>query len=142
MGDTVPRERAVPAGEAFEFAGWGTAGRISDLDTEAVEISRLDQPQKHTLGAWASTAICGNDITSSCACTSRPCARHRPVATPQSPCASWRGSCILFRKVYAEVGSALPLNGGTYTVLLNTTNKQPRRRRRLSSRCCPTSRPR
>ena len=30
----------------------------------------------------------------------------------------------LFRKVYAEVGSALPLNGGTYTVLLNTTNKR------------------
>ena len=29
----------------------------------------------------------------------------------------------LFRKIYAEVGSALPLNGGTYTVLLNTTNK-------------------
>jgi amino acid transporter len=30
----------------------------------------------------------------------------------------------LYRKVYAEVGSALPLNGGTYTVLLNTTNKR------------------
>ncbi len=30
----------------------------------------------------------------------------------------------LFRKIYAEVGSALPLNGGTYTVLLNTTNKK------------------
>ncbi|HEY9229026.1 MAG TPA: amino acid permease [Gemmatimonadaceae bacterium] len=30
----------------------------------------------------------------------------------------------LYRRVYAEVASALPLNGGTYTVLLNTTNKR------------------
>lgn len=29
-----------------------------------------------------------------------------------------------FRKVYAEVGTALPLNGGAYNVLLNTTSKQ------------------
>ena len=29
----------------------------------------------------------------------------------------------LFRGVYSEVGSALPMNGGSYTVLLNTTNK-------------------
>ena len=34
------------------------------------------------------------------------------------------GVLYLFRSVYAEVGSALPLNGGTYTVLLNTTNKR------------------
>jgi len=34
------------------------------------------------------------------------------------------GVLYLFRRVYSEVGSALPLNGGTYTVLLNTTNKQ------------------
>jgi amino acid transporter len=30
----------------------------------------------------------------------------------------------LYRKIYAEALSALPLNGGTYTVLLNTTNKK------------------
>lgn len=29
----------------------------------------------------------------------------------------------LFQNVYAEVGTALPLNGGAYNVLLNTTNK-------------------
>jgi amino acid transporter len=34
------------------------------------------------------------------------------------------GVLFLYRKIYAEVGSALPLNGGTYTVLLNTTNKR------------------
>jgi hypothetical protein len=34
------------------------------------------------------------------------------------------GVLYLYQKVYAEVGSALPLNGGTYTVLPNTTNKR------------------
>jgi len=34
------------------------------------------------------------------------------------------GVLYLYRRIYAEVGSALPLNGGTYTVLLNTTNKR------------------
>lgn len=29
----------------------------------------------------------------------------------------------LYRNVYAEVGSALPLNGGAYNALLNTTSK-------------------
>jgi amino acid transporter len=29
----------------------------------------------------------------------------------------------LFRNIYAEVGTALPLNGGAYNALLNTTTK-------------------
>jgi amino acid transporter len=33
------------------------------------------------------------------------------------------GVLYLFRRIYAEVGTALPLNGGAYNVLLNTTTK-------------------
>ncbi|MEO7081746.1 MAG: APC family permease, partial [Flavobacteriales bacterium] len=33
------------------------------------------------------------------------------------------GILFLFRKIYGEVVGALPLNGGAYNVLLNTTNK-------------------
>ena len=33
------------------------------------------------------------------------------------------GVLYLFRKIYGEVVGALPLNGGAYNVLLNTTNK-------------------
>jgi len=88
-----------------------------------VRVSRLDQRKKRTLGVWLSTAICGNDITSSCLYVSALCAaqagRYAPISL---------GIVVLvlylFRKVYAEVGSALPLNGGTYTLLLNTTNKK------------------
>lgn len=30
---------------------------------------------------------------------------------------------VLYQTAYSEVGTALPLNGGTYNILLNTTNK-------------------
>jgi amino acid transporter len=113
---------APPALEAWEFPGWGTARRLSDLDTQGVEVRRLDQP-KHLLGRWRSTAICGNDITSSCLYVSALCAAQ---AGAYAPIALGLVAAVLylFRKIYAEVGSALPLNGGTYTVLLNTTNKK------------------
>ena len=109
--------------DPWEFAGWGQAGRIADLDSGPTEVSRLDQPVRHLLGTWRSTAICGNDITSSVLYVSALCAAQ---AGPLAPIVLLvvAGILYLFRKVYAEVGSALPLNGGTYTVLLNTTNKK------------------
>ena len=109
--------------EPWEFPGWGKAVRISDLETSPSKISHLDQPSKHLLGAWKSTAICGNDITSGVFYVSALCASQ---AGFYPPLALLIVSLVLylFRKVYAEAGSALPLNGGTYTVLLNTTNKK------------------
>ena len=118
MAETTP----PPSLEDWEFPGWGTARRLKDLDTKGVRVKRLDQP-KHLLGPWRSTAICGNDITSSCLYVSALCAAQ---AGAYAPIALGLVAAVLylFRKIYAEVGSALPLNGGTYTVLLNTTNKK------------------
>ncbi len=115
-----------PAGAAgqniWDFAGWGQSERITDLGVTAPPGDG-EGKHPHKLGVWASTAICGNDITSSCLYVSALCAvhagRYAPIAL-----AIVAGVLFLFRKVYAEVGSALPLNGGTYTVLLNTTNKK------------------
>jgi len=109
--------------EAWEFAGWGKASRITDLDVLGARATRTGKVHAGKLGAWASTAICGNDITSSCLYVSALCAaqagRYAPIVL-----AVVAAVLYLFRRVYAEVGSALPLNGGTYTVLLNTTNKK------------------
>jgi len=116
-------ESAAAADASWEFAGWGQSSRIDDLDTSNVEISRLDQAHKHTLGTLPSTAICGNDITSSCLYVSALCAAQAGAYAP-IVLGVVVAVLYLFRKVYAEVGSALPLNGGTYTVLLNTTNKK------------------
>jgi amino acid transporter len=107
----------------WEFAGWGKAERITDLDSGPTEVHRLDQPKKHMLGVWRSTAICGNDITSSVLYVSALSAVYAGALAPVV-LVIVALVLYLFRRIYAEVGSALPLNGGTYTVLLNTTNKK------------------
>ena len=75
------------------------------------------------LGELASTAICGNDISSSVLYV---CALSIFYAGQYA----WITLLIvafvlyLFRKIYGEVVGALPLNGGAYNALLNTTSKQ------------------
>ena len=74
------------------------------------------------MGELPATAICGNDITSSCLYVSA-------LAILQA--GKWAplvllfvaGVLYLFRKIYSEVVGALPLNGGAYNALLNTTSK-------------------
>lgn len=110
-------------GESWEFPGWGQASRITNLGAAPIQIVRLDQPIKNELGAWRSTAICGNDISSSVLYVSALCAAQAGALAPVVLLIV--GTVLyLYRKVYAEVGSALPLNGGTYTLLLNTTTKR------------------
>lgn len=110
-----------PAGhDDWHFAGWGRAQRIDDL--VGLEAAPQDA-HGSKLGTWAATAICGNDITSSCLYVSALCAAQAGALAPVALLLV-AGALFLFRKIYAEVGSALPLNGGTYTVLLNTTNKR------------------
>ena len=74
------------------------------------------------LNTWLATAICGNDITSSCLYVSA-------ITIGMAGQYAWLALLIvaavlfLFRKIYGEVVGALPLNGGAYNVLLNTTTK-------------------
>ncbi len=74
------------------------------------------------LGELASTAICGNDISSSVLYVSA-------LAIAFAGQYAWITLLIvsfvlfLFRKIYGEVVGALPLNGGAYNALLNTTSK-------------------
>ena len=80
------------------------------------------KPPKKKLGELASTAICGNDITSSCLYVSALAiiygGRWGPVALLLVAAVLY-----LFRSIYSEVVGALPLNGGAYNALLNTTTK-------------------
>ena len=119
---SAPKSRGSTPPDSFDFAGWGSAEKIDDLEDESVEVDHLDQDEKHMLGTWGSTAICGNDITSSCLYVSALAAAEAGALAPVV-LAVVAAVLFLFRYVYAEVGSALPLNGGTYTVLLNTTSK-------------------
>ncbi|MEO5926423.1 MAG: APC family permease [Bryobacteraceae bacterium] len=107
---------------SWDFPGWGTAEHIEDLGADPVQIRSLDLSAVHRLGVWKATAICGNDITSSCLYVAALCAIY---AGPWAPVALALVALVLylFRNIYAEVGSALPLNGGAYNVLLNTSSK-------------------
>ncbi len=74
------------------------------------------------LNELESTAICGNDISSSVLYVSA-------LAIAFAGQYAWitllivSGVLFLFRKIYGEVVGALPLNGGAYNALLNTTSK-------------------
>jgi len=82
-------------------------------------------PKKHApkkLSQLAATAICGNDITSSCLYVSALAVLY---AGRLAPLALLIVAAVLFlyRGIYAEVVGALPFNGGAYNALLNTTSK-------------------
>ena len=105
---------------SVEFAGWGTVEHV-ELAAASGDGAR-EGTVAHKLGEFASTAICGNDITSSCLYVAALCTLY---AGPYAfLCLGMVAAMLyLFRNIYAEVGTALPLNGGAYNALLNTTSK-------------------
>ncbi len=120
-GEVSLAELAAPT-MPWDFPGWGTAEKIDDLNVSTVEVSNLGSDLKGKLNVWFATAICGNDITSSCLYVT---AIAVLFARQYAPIALGLVAAVLFlfRNIYAEVGTALPLNGGAYNVLLNTTTK-------------------
>jgi amino acid transporter len=74
------------------------------------------------LNQLEATAICGNDISSSCLYVSA-------LAIVYAGQYAWISLLMVaivlffFRRIYGEVVGALPLNGGAYNALLNTTKK-------------------
>jgi len=93
-------------------------------DNQEKLIGSLHKPHQHKkLGEMLATAICGNDITSSvlyvAAYTGYVCGAFSPIALILVACL-----LALFRPIYTEVVTALPMNGGTYNALLNTTTKK------------------
>ncbi len=115
------QESAPLSDRPSQNTGSTTVGSPVRPRTEWVASSPLHLPAG-TLGVWKSTAICGNDVTSSCFYSTGLCAAE---AGPFAPLAMLLVGAVLhlFRKIYGEVCSALPLNGGAYNVLLNTTTK-------------------
>lgn len=75
------------------------------------------------LNELQATAICGNDISSSCLYVSS-------LTIVYAGQFAWISLLIValvlffFKKIYNEVVGAIPLNGGAYNVLLNTTTKR------------------
>ncbi|HET8809388.1 MAG TPA: APC family permease [Flavobacteriaceae bacterium] len=86
-----------------------------------MKFSLTDKDGK--LKELAATSISGNDISSSCLYVSA-------LAIAAAGQYAWISLLIvaavlfMFRKIYGEVVGALPMNGGAYNALLNTTSKR------------------
>jgi amino acid transporter len=83
---------------------------------------RFTEHKKSGMGQLPATAICGNDITSSCLYVSALAIIYSGRLAPLVLLLV-SGVLFLYRAIYAEVVGALPLNGGAYNALLNTTSK-------------------
>ncbi len=90
--------------------------------SESAPATHVPKIHDGQLGELASTAICGNDITSSCLYVSALAIGYAGKLAPIS-LLMVAAVLFLFRSIYAEVVGALPLNGGAYNALLNTTSK-------------------
>jgi len=104
--------------------GMGGVYRMQGLSVEDCKFWMPSHLTKeHKIGELPSTAICGNDITASCFYMTGELAKNAGV---YSPICTMLSSITLycFRHVYGEVVTALPLNGGIYNLLLNSSTKR------------------
>ncbi|RHY33935.1 hypothetical protein DYB32_001266 [Aphanomyces invadans] len=101
--------------------------RSQNLHMPATEVAaietELEKACPHALGEWTSTAITGNDVLSSCLYSSGIVASKAGKLAPVANILV-AATMYLFRFIYIEVVSAIPLNGGSYNTMLNTTSKR------------------
>lgn len=127
--DFLIRGRAAAAAERTDLPGWmyPPDGETHDVSVPASELSairsRFATPPAHLLGEWPSTAICGNDILASVLYSSGIVAAKAGKLMPLTQVLV-AAVLYLFRFIYEEAVTAIPLNGGSYNVLLNTTSKR------------------
>ncbi|CAK4745518.1 hypothetical protein LEN26_016727 [Aphanomyces euteiches] len=116
----VPAHNVKP----WEFPGWGQYVQLSIDTAQLDEIEDTLKKRIHPkLSEWPATAICGNDILSSCLYVSGLVASRAGKLAPVA-LVIVAGILYLYRFIYGEVVNAIPMNGGSYNVLLNTTSKR------------------
>ncbi|KDO24877.1 hypothetical protein SPRG_09522 [Saprolegnia parasitica CBS 223.65] len=120
----IPVTETIASGPTFIFQD--ALGKHENVTPPADELNAirddLNKP-KHLLGEWPSTAICGNDIMSSVLYSAGIVALK---AGKLAPICMAMVSVVLYmyRFIYEEVVTAIPMNGGSYNCLLNTTSKR------------------
>jgi len=106
----------------FEFPGWVPPADLKFETLDPVDRDTLYHPSRGCLNEVYSTAICANDLTSSVFYVVGVTASMSGQLSPV--CLIIVGLILyLFKSVYGEAGTAIPLNGGAYNLLLNTTSK-------------------
>ncbi|CAG8436588.1 9368_t:CDS:2 [Diversispora eburnea] len=116
---TSTPSRTPNLSNSWEFAGWGATYYI---DLPIIESEDGHPQTKSLLGQWRATSISGNDLVASVLYTIGLCI---VVAGKFAPISLFIVAIIIypFKDILSEVGTALPLNGGSYNCLLNTSSK-------------------
>ncbi|CAM9832328.1 unnamed protein product, partial [Phaeothamnion confervicola] len=107
--------------ESWEWPGWGSHFKMA-VPQGALQEIEATQQEPPKLGEWEATAICGNDILSSVLYVSGLVTTRAGWLSPVCLLVV-AGILYLYRYIYAEAISALPMNGGSYNVLINTASK-------------------
>ncbi|KAE9077709.1 hypothetical protein PF010_g23408 [Phytophthora fragariae] len=110
-------------GPTWQFPRSGTSQHVQVPEAELADIQyELDQPRK-LLSEWPATAISGNDILGSVLYAASSVVAKAGKLMPV-PLLMVAAVLYCFRFIYEEVVTAIPMNGGTYNALLNTTSKR------------------
>ncbi|CAM0135491.1 hypothetical protein VKS41_005136 [Umbelopsis sp. WA50703] len=102
----------------WEFAGWGSTYY---MEIEQSDIA-LQKDKKKLIGQWRATSISGNDLIASVLYSLGPCVVQ---AGQYAPISMALIALLMYpaKKVLTEVSTALPLNGGIYSAMLNSSSK-------------------
>ena len=103
--------------EQYEYPGWG------GVYSTTLDVATLPPvAHKHQLDMYRSTSISGNDLLASVLYTTGLCAgacgQLAPIAMILTCLALYP-----YRKIFQECGTAIPLNGGVYVAILNSSTK-------------------
>lgn len=115
MNNAIRRRRRASSGASENSPLLESGGGRGGDDGEHAAGAKLN--------VFRSVAISGNDIASSILYTAGVCSFFSGRFAPLS-LLMVVGVLYVFRFIYAEAITALPLNGGTYTLMLNTVSKR------------------
>lgn len=94
------------------------------MQIEPSDLQQYEENQKKKvkIGQWRATSIAGNDLIASVLYSIGPCVVQSGKYAPISMLII---AFIMYpmKRIITEVATSLPLNGGTYNALLNTTSK-------------------
>lgn len=107
---------------SWEFAGWGSTHYVT-LDDDSSELhENHGQGSGSVLNQFQAISIAGNDLIASVFYTLGPCIEYAGAFAPISmACVSL--AMWPFKNIICEIATALPMNGGTYNIVLNSTTK-------------------
>ncbi|KAI8368451.1 amino acid permease-domain-containing protein [Choanephora cucurbitarum] len=105
----------------WEFAGWGSTYYM-EIEPSDLDVYEVNRQNKILIGQWRATSIAGNDLIASVLYSIGPCVAQSGKYAPISMLII---ALLMYpmKRIITEVATAMPLNGGTYNAMLNSTSK-------------------